>query len=748
MADVDRNQLAYQQALRYAEELRELYEKERHRTAELEAAQEQLRQAEAKYRALVERLPAIVYDADFGQAGTWRYVSPQIEPILGFTPEEWMADPLLWYRQIHPDDREVAIEAEARSRATGEPLLCEYRMLTRDGRVVWFRDEAAVLAGPDGRSQSLQGVMYDVTVRKRDEAAIHRYTQRLESLRQIDRAILSADSPEALVGVALSRLRELIPCERATVSLVDAGVGELVPFMRSPAGEAASPPTGRVPLDALGALGPGATERLRRGEALTVDDLDALPELPPALAAIRSEGVRSVLAAPLLSDGDLVGILALVGNRPAALSTEHRDIAAEVANQLAIAIRQSRLLESLKQQLDERIRAEEGLRASEARKSAILEAAMDCIITMDHEGNVAEFNPAAEATFGYTREQVVGRKMGDLIIPPSLRHAHREGLARYLATGEGAILGKRLELTGMRADGTEFPVEVAITRVQTPGPPLFTGYLRDISDRKRADQELQRTLQRLRVTDEQRQRLLSRLVNAHEEERSRIAGDIHDDSIQVMTAVGMRLDVLGRDLSDHRQRALLEELEDTVNKAIARLRTLLFELRPPALDREGLGAALRLHLEQLREEHGVTYRLENRLRTEPRTETRVLLYRIAQEALTNVRKHARAERVEVVAEDRDGGYLMRVTDDGVGFTVEGEDPYHPGHLGLVALRERAEMAGGWCRVDSAPRAGTTVEVWVPGHDGGPGVGGRPEAPVADPWGDGALRGDRDEEVAS
>jgi PAS domain S-box-containing protein len=128
------------------------------------------------------------------------------------------------------------------------------------------------------------------------------------------------------------------------------------------------------------------------------------------------------------------------------------------------------------------------LRSSEARKSAILETALDCVITMDHEGKVVEFNTAAERTFGFRREQVIGRELADLIIPPMLRERHRNGMAHYLATGEGPVLGKRLELPALRVDGTEFPVELAITRISTDGPPVFTAYLRDVSEPKRVEQ--------------------------------------------------------------------------------------------------------------------------------------------------------------------------------------------------------------------------------------------------------------------
>lgn len=129
------------------------------------------------------------------------------------------------------------------------------------------------------------------------------------------------------------------------------------------------------------------------------------------------------------------------------------------------------------------------LAENEARTAGILDAALDCIVTMDHEGRVMDFNDAAERTFGYRRSEIVGRPMADLIIPPQLRERHRRGLARYLATDEATVLNRRVEMTAMRADGTELPVEISIARVRVAGPPLFTAHVRDISQRQRAEQE-------------------------------------------------------------------------------------------------------------------------------------------------------------------------------------------------------------------------------------------------------------------
>ncbi|CAN5447940.1 hypothetical protein BH10PLA1_BH10PLA1_00440 [soil metagenome] len=138
------------------------------------------------------------------------------------------------------------------------------------------------------------------------------------------------------------------------------------------------------------------------------------------------------------------------------------------------------------------------LRELTGRQGAILESALDCIVSMDENGRVLEWNPAAERTFGYTRDEVLGKEMATYIIPPAMRDLHRAGLAEYLRTGEGPVLGKRLELTAVRKDGSEFPVEVSITRVPIDGPAMFTGQLRDISDRKRAEEALRESEERLR----------------------------------------------------------------------------------------------------------------------------------------------------------------------------------------------------------------------------------------------------------
>jgi PAS domain S-box-containing protein len=156
-------------------------------------------------------------------------------------------------------------------------------------------------------------------------------------------------------------------------------------------------------------------------------------------------------------------------------------------------------MESLGGQISQfvlRCRAQADVRASEARKTAILNAAFDCIITMDHNGNVVEVNRAAERVFGYRADEMVGREVAELIVPPSMREAHRRGVARYLtAPGYASVsVGHPLGLDGMRADGSEFPVEIVVTRADLPGPPLFCGYLRDMTEAKAREREQRRLM--------------------------------------------------------------------------------------------------------------------------------------------------------------------------------------------------------------------------------------------------------------
>ena len=246
-------------------------------------------------------------------------------------------------------------------------------------------------------------------------------------------------------------------------------------------------------------------------------------------------------------------------------------------------------------------------------------------------------------------------------------------------------------------------------------PAYWRGFMLDISAEKDAEEKLRRSLDVLRRTIQQRRELAMRLEGAQEEERRRIAADIHDDPIQVMSAVDVRLQMLGASAVPIDPGQLLE-LQETVRLSIERLRSLLFELRPATLDREGLVAAIREYVRHTSQETGWTYSIEDELLEEPPPDLRASLYRIAQEAVTNVRKHAAASHVAVLVASTDGGVEVAIRDDGNGFDVATLGDARPGHIGLPTMIERAELVGGWCRIAAGAGEGTNVECWLPLDD--------------------------------
>jgi PAS domain S-box-containing protein len=211
------------------------------------------------------------------------------------------------------------------------------------------------------------------------------------------------------------------------------------------------------------------------GEPAWIGDVTRDGNFPRAHAAAEAS-MGGGVAFPIRGGGPVLGVMEF-------FAPEMQDPEPRLLEMMAVAGAQVG-------QFMERKLADEEIRHSEALKSAILESAIDCLIAIDHEGKVLEFNPAAERTFGYRRDEVIGREMAELIIPPHLRDRHRRGLGRVVAGGEGPVLGKRIELSAMHANGSEFPVELTVSRIADEDPPVFTGYIRDITERRRNEDAL------------------------------------------------------------------------------------------------------------------------------------------------------------------------------------------------------------------------------------------------------------------
>jgi PAS domain S-box-containing protein len=331
------------------------------------------------------------------------------------------------------------------------------------------------------------------------------------------------------------------------------------------------------------------------------------------------------------------------------------------------------------------------LAASEARQRAILETALDAVISIDRDARVTYVNSAFERTFGYRTEEVIGRELAEMIVPPSLREAHRRGLRRHLETGEVKILDRRIVLPATRADGTEFPAELAITRTGLSGQPAFTAYLRDITDRQRAEQEL--TASR------------ARLVAASDMARLRVTRDLHDGAQQrlVATLISLQLAEQRWESAPQRARELVGQALTDARRAIEDLRDLAAGLHPAVLTQHGLAYAVRALAG--RAPIPVEVDVPDTRLPAPVESS---LYFFCSEALTNVVKHAQAScawvRLEVAADQ----CVLEVRDDGIGGAQPG-----PETSGLIGLRDRIGALGGTVDVVSPPARGTVLRAAVP-----------------------------------
>lgn len=333
------------------------------------------------------------------------------------------------------------------------------------------------------------------------------------------------------------------------------------------------------------------------------------------------------------------------------------------------------------------------------------EAFPDAMVIVDSQGRIVQANAQAASLFGFDERTMNGMHIWALF-PDQLQD---------LPSGRSGQLGQAgryLELVGSRSDSSRFPAVVAVMPAKIKHVTAVVVSIRDLTEAQRAQFVLRRGVEILMSESRDRQALLRHLIRAREEERVRIAADIHDDAIQLMSAANLRLQQLRLRLRDEAAGRILDKLQEAITLSSSHLRQLIFDLRPSGLEDGNLGTALRVYLEQMHADTGIAYRLDDRMSARAPAGTALLIYRNVLEVLANVRKHARASTIVVELLVIEDGCLVRIVDDGVGYDpADVED--RPGHLGLVLIRERAELAGGWCRIESSPGAGTIVEFWVP-----------------------------------
>ena len=345
----------------------------------------------------------------------------------------------------------------------------------------------------------------------------------------------------------------------------------------------------------------------------------------------------------------------------------------------------------------------DALRENEARKSAIMNVALDAIITIDHTGKIIELNAAAESIFNNDRARLLGENMKE-IIPRSLRRWFEDGLAHHFSSEKGPAAGSRIEMPILRSDGSQFPAEVTIARINLQGEPTFTVFVRNITQRKQADAELRS--------------LPQRIIKAQEVERSRVARELHDGVNQIIAAVKMRLQNVQESLPTFLAgtREILGRCDGLLAKSLEENRRIAHNLHPADLTNLGFSTACQNLCREFQSRTGLRVQRRITLPAKKRLPSAIelTLFRIVQEAINNIQKYALAKSVKLEIGYRDKFVFLEIQDDGLGFDSKKFAKREKGHgLGMTNMRERALSLGGSCEIRSAPNKGTLVSVRIP-----------------------------------
>jgi PAS domain S-box-containing protein len=400
--------------------------------------------------------------------------------------------------------------------------------------------------------------------------------------------------------------------------------------------------------------------------------------------------------------------------------------------------------------ITERKRAEEALRKSEATGRALLESAAEGIVIVNPDGRIVLANVRTEELFGYQRDELLGQTL-EVLLPERFQNSHADHRAAYFAEPRVRPMGIGLDLAARRKDGTEFPLEISLSFIKTEDGVIAMGFITDITERRQAEEALRRLNQQLELGVQERtaglseaidileeqiaerhraeEELLSsreelralsaRLLSVQEEERSRIAREIHDELGQALTALKIDLTWVAQRLAPNQEHVKkktdwMAHLIDTTVQAVRRIST---ELRPRILDHLGLVAALEWQIREFQDRTGIACMFtKHPEEITVHGERATTVFRICQEALTNVGRHANATRIDLSLTKVGRDLVLEVRDNGTGITKEAVAD--PKSLGLIGMRERVLPMGGDVTIKGVRGKGTAVTVRIPIREGG------------------------------
>jgi PAS domain S-box-containing protein len=724
-------------------------------------ADDALRQSEERYRKLVENGPAILYTATLDAASTTTYISPQVERTLGFTQADYQANPDIWRQRLHPQDRDRVMAEVEKSRSAHQVFVSEYRLLAKDGHVVWMRDEASYICDANGKPVLLQGVMYDITDRKQAEAAKRVTEEKYQTLiENLNMGVFrtSADAEGRFIEVNAAHVRMLgfesaddlmrtrvadlyvNPAERT--SLLDALRKQVylrnhmvhlrkrdgTPILASLTARAHFSADGQM--DWLDGVIEDITEQRQTEQALdkSREYLDKIINSIGDPIFVKDREHRLVLA----NDAEcaLIGRprLEILGRtdydffpkqqvdvfwakdeevfRTGQENINEEQITRADGITRTIVTKKTlytdpsgnQFIVGVIRDITDISNAEAALRAGEARYRSLAEGSPDMVFLVDREGRVLYANAMALRQFLLPPDKVIGARQEDLF-PPELAQRHLLSIQKVFDTGVlfATEVPEMLQRHDIWIDTRLVPVRDDAGQVTA-----VLGIARDVTDRRR--------------TEEERRRLASNLLEVQENERKEISATLHDHLGQLLTL--SRLELGSIRVADEDSKKSVDNALSRLDEALGSVRHLAVSLRPPILDDLGIVAALETLAEELSDGSDIQagFRVEGVI-PDVGKEAATCLYRVLQEALTNTARHSGATQVNAILRSEPDRLCLEIRDNGRGFDVESAAAQ--GGIGFVNMRERLARCGGRLEVHSEQGHGTTIFACIPRKEPSP-----------------------------
>lgn len=444
----------------------------------LKKEREDLKQRERQYRRLVEYAHAIPWEMD---AKTWRFtfVGPQAVEMLGYPLDAWFEDNF-WLNRLYHEDREWALKFCQERTTCGEDHEFEYRMHSADGGILWIHDSVIVVSDQSGPI-ALRGFMFDVTEQRQRESSLRKLNRALTAVTQVNQLMTKATDEKFMLDEMCRILVNTGGYRLAWIGVPRNDEAKSVqPLAQCGYDEGYIEKAQIVWADNERGRGPTGTA-IRSKQTQIIKNILHDPNYQPWRKNALEHGYHSSIALPLLRDSQVMGVLNLYSPLPDAFDADEVNLLEELTNDLTYGIN------ALRTQLEKQ-RTQEALQDREAKLRRILDSVLDAIVMTDDKGVIQSFNPAAEKIFQYEAAEVMGKKV-DVLIPESYFREHDTYILKYKGRGDPSVLGRVREEQGRRKNGEVFPLEISLTESKLPNQHLFTAVIRDLTERKRAEQE-------------------------------------------------------------------------------------------------------------------------------------------------------------------------------------------------------------------------------------------------------------------